>query len=121
MHAMKKPLASVVSFLILALNTGWASAGPRVDIVVGAKAHPLEKFAAQELAAQFKLLFEAQVKVSDRLPAEPQNLILVGSPATNSTIAKFAGDRWPKLSDQGHLVRSIRLNGAGGQKALLVG
>ena len=58
------------SILALTLSAACASAGPRVDVVIGAGAPPLEKFAAQELADQFALLFEAEVKVTDRLPAE---------------------------------------------------
>ena len=93
-------------------------AGPRVDVVLGSDAPKLEKFAASELASQFKRLFDAEVHVSDKVPAVNDHVILLGSPATNPTIKKLAGDNWPKLSDQGHLLRSVP-HGKG--KALLVG
>lgn len=89
--------------------------GPKVHVVVGPNAPGLEKFAAKELAAQFQQLFEAQVTISDELPAGAGHLILLGSPVTNPAIPK-AG--WPKLTDQGHLLRTVDVSG---RKTLLVG
>ena len=42
--------------LVLLLGAGAAAAAPRVDVVVGADAPRLERFAAQELAGQFKTI-----------------------------------------------------------------
>lgn len=94
-----------------------ALAGPRVDVVVGPDAPELERFAAAELAGQFQRLFDADVKTSDQVPKESAHLILVGSPATNPAI-KSLEIPWPKLSDQGHLLRSTTV---GSRKALVVG
>jgi len=94
------------------------AAGPRVHVVVGADAPRLERFAAKELAGQLKALFEADVRISEAMPEKPEHLILVGSPETNPAVKALAGDRWPKLSDQGHVLRSAERDG---RKALLVG
>lgn len=53
--------ASVLLFLIVAAAT---AAGPRVDVVVSADASRLERFAAEELSAQLKRLFDAEVKIA---------------------------------------------------------
>ena len=47
----------------------------------------LERFAAAELAGQFKQLFDADVKISDKVPAQSTHLILIGSVDTNPAIA----------------------------------
>ncbi|MBI3866558.1 MAG: hypothetical protein HY290_32145, partial [Planctomycetia bacterium] len=108
-------LAAVAVLLTSAASE--AVAGPRVDIVFGPGAPELERFAASELAGQFKRLFDADVHMGDVRRAETDHLILLGSPRTNPSIEvqKLA---WPKLSDQGHLLRSTR---AGSRPALIVG
>ncbi len=114
-------LNKVVScLLVLAFAlfvVGRAMAGPQVDVVVGPHAPELERFAATELAGQFKQLFEAEVTITDKLPAKSTHLILIGSLGTNPAIGRL-GAKLPKLSDQGHLLRYI---GAGNQPALVVG
>ncbi len=96
-------------------------AGPRVDIVIGDKAPALEKLAADELSSQLKRLYEANVKISSTAPTNAEHVLFVGSPDTNTSMKPFANS-WPsgdkKLTDQGHLLRSVIHN----QKpALLIG
>lgn len=95
-----------------------ALAGPKVGIVVGPDAPKLERFAADEVAAQFKQLFQAEAAVAAKIPEGVEHLILVGSPATNPSVKEAMGDRWPKLTEQGHIVRSAKL---GDWPALVVG
>ena len=95
----------------LALWSLWAQFAtaqdsPRVDVVLGPNAPPLEKFAASELAEQFQKLFNAKVEIGEALPEKFDHLIVLGSPATNPAIAKL-GKLWPKVGDQGHLLRSV--------------
>ncbi|MBM4071932.1 MAG: hypothetical protein FJ271_23850 [Planctomycetes bacterium] len=107
---------AIVASLILLASAPAVFAGPRVDVVVADDAPKLEKFAAAELAAQLKRLFDADVRVAAKVPAAAGNLILIGSPATNPAIARAIGANWPKLSDQGHLLKSV-----GDAGALIVG
>ena len=95
-----------------------SQAGPPVDVVVASNAPRLEKFAADELAAQFKQLFDANVRISDKPPASSAMLVLIGSPDTNPAVKRAGGDRWPKLSDQGLVIRSIPRDGG---ETLVVG
>ena len=53
----------------LALTVTPALAGPKVGVAVGPDAPKLERLAADEVAAQLKLLFDAEVTVSDKPPA----------------------------------------------------
>ncbi|MBI1916776.1 MAG: hypothetical protein HYS12_18880 [Planctomycetes bacterium] len=94
------------------------AAGPRIDVVIGPDAPRLERFAARELTDQLRKLFDARVQVSEKVPTSAEHLILLGSPATNPAVKEIAGDRWPKLTDQGHLLRSVS---QGDRRALLVG
>jgi hypothetical protein len=93
------------------------SAGPRVSVVVAKDAPQLERFAAEELAGQFRTLFEAEVTIGDAVPADKTPLIVVGSPKTNPALKPIEA-AWPKLSDQGHLLKSIDLKN---RPALVVG
>lgn len=96
-------------------------AGPRVDIIIGDKAPALEQLAADELSNQLKRVYEADVKIAPTAPADAPHVIFVGSPDTNASMKPFA-DTWPsgnkKLTDQGHLLRSVTHNN---KPALLVG
>ncbi len=116
-HATRLTFAICCVSLLNILYTGQSVAGPKVDVVVGAKAPELERFAASELVGQFKKLFEAEVKLSDHAPAGDVPLILIGSPVTNPALKPLAAT-WPKLTDQGHMVRSVKL---GDRNAVVVG
>jgi hypothetical protein len=109
---------AVSLLVLLAAVSPIRAAAPRIDVVIGADAPRLERFAARELTDQLQKLFDARVQVSEKVPATSEHLILVGSPATNPAVKEMAGNRWPKLTDQGHLLRSLS---QGDRKALLVG
>jgi hypothetical protein len=95
-----------------------AAAGPRVHVLIGQNAPPLERFAADELAAQLTQLFGAEVNIGDSPPRRASGGILLGSPATNLAVKAAVGDAWPDLSDQGHVLRSV---GTGNGQSLVVG
>ena len=91
---------------------------PAVTVVVGPEAPKLERYAADELSAQFQQLFDAEVTIADSQPGDAKNVILLGSPATNPAIN---ADHWPtELSDQGHILKNIR-EGDDGAEQLIVG
>ncbi len=110
----------ICSFLscVVLLSGSAVAAGPNVEVVVGPDAPPLETLAAEELAAQFRTLFEAEPSIvqSESNKAVPR--VLIGSPETNPAVKEVIGANWPKLSKQGHLIRSLQVNG---QPALVVG
>ncbi len=110
-------LRSVVGTLLLCGGASLVSAATVVEIVVGPEAPRLERFATDELAGQFRELFDVEPQiVGSRSGTHPA--VLIGSPRTNPAVAKAMGADWPELSDQGHVLRSRRLDG---QDVLVVG
>ncbi|MEX1231149.1 MAG: hypothetical protein WEB58_12965 [Planctomycetaceae bacterium] len=91
----------------------FAADAPQIDVVVGPKSSELERHAARELSDQFTKLFDANVTVHTEVPAKTEHLVLIGSPASNPAVKKYAGD-WPKLSPQGIVVRSFKGKDASG-------
>ena len=104
MRCSQFPMVVFLVALFAALSAG----GDQINIVVGANAPRLEKFAAMEMADQFEQLFDAEVLVTE-LPEvrESTHRVLIGGPATNQLIKTACVDRWPELTDQGICVRSI--------------
>src|SRR5687768_141273 len=102
---------------ILAVPAFAMAAGPRVNIVVGEKAPALERLAADEVADQLRRLYQAEVQIATTAPAEAMHVILVASPESSPQVREPAS-QWPKLSDQGQVVRTVKFRG---RPALLVG
>ncbi len=111
------PLFAFGAGLCLATPVLPAAEGPAVSIVIDPQAPPLEQFAARELAGLLESLYKAQATLGPQLPTQPEPTFVIGSPATNRALAAVA-TTWPKLSDQGHLLRSVRL---GDREVLAVG
>lgn len=88
--------AAFAATLILCAASA-AAAGPSVTIVVRPNAPKLEQFAAAELSAQLKEIFDADVSV------------MAGETKADNVILLSGG--WPGLSDQGQLVLSSDRDG----------
>lgn len=112
---MHRPFASLVALL---LAPSAILAGPTVAVVVGPAAPKLERYAADETAALFKKLFTADATVTATIPGGTDPVVLVGSPSTNPAIRDAIGGAWPKLSDQGFVLRSVV---RAGRSSLVVG
>src|SRR5579859_857928 len=118
--SMPSPAISIcrcLSLIPIIVANSVVLAGLRVDVVIGPQAPPLERFAAEELAGQFQRLFDADVAISENVPADAPRLILLGSPATNPAVKSFLPE-WPKLSNQGHVLRTVTI---ADRPALMVG
>lgn len=105
----------VLSFILLS-SPAVLFAGPKVEVVIDDKAPQLEQRAADEVAALLKRLYQAEV-TKLAAPSGSQPTIFIGSPTTNPALT-FAKADWPKLTEQGHLVRSTKHRD---QPALLIG
>src|SRR5262245_46290559 len=100
--------------LSLAVTILPASAADVVRVSVDPSAPKLEQMAAEELRAQFRqLVAEGQEAKAASIPT-----ILVGSPTTSPAIKSALGDKWPKVSEQGIVLKSVD---AGGRRVLVVG
>lgn len=100
-------LIAVIGFCSTVCSLSHA-AGPRVDIIASPGAPSLEQRAVTELTALLKQLFDAEIKAGADASPDAAAFFLTGSPATNPAVKEVMGANWPKLSEQGHLVRSVR-------------
>lgn len=103
---MKKYLRCLTTTALFAALPLFA-AGPVVAIVTGPNPPKLEQMAATEVATQLGELFGATLKRTDKYQPGP-NAVLIGNPKTNPAIAKLMGKKWPKLTGQGHLLKSVK-------------
>lgn len=102
---MKSPWICCVILLAIA-DLAWG-ARPRVELVTGPNPPKLEQLAARELADQLKRLFDAETIIVTA-PTNAEHTILLGSPSTNPVTREVIGSHWPALSEQGHLLRTIK-------------
>lgn len=91
--------------LTLALASPALAAGPKVTFVIGDKATPMDKLAAEQLSKDFHALFDAETTVQAAFPKEATNVVLIGHPQSNAAIP---ADGWPKLTSQGHILKSTK-------------
>ena len=79
-----------------------------ITLVVGQPAGPTEKLAASEAAAMLQQLFDVPVQTMAEPPASSQQMVVVGTAASNPAVAQLLGDRLPKsLDPQAILLRSF--------------
>jgi len=95
-----------------------ARAADRVSIVVGPAVAPLEKAAAEQAAEQFQKLFGVETTIGDSVPADAGPLVLIGSPDSNPAVDELLAGIWPRVSDQGIVLKSFDHNG---RKGLVLG
>lgn len=116
---MIQRITGAVSTGLLLLAAAASLHGAEIEVVVSPSAHRLERFAANELAGQFRRLFKLPVKVAPALtPGAEGPFVLMGSPQSNPAIRSLAGAKWPKLSDQGLYLQSVK---QGTRPGLIVG
>ncbi len=111
-------LLCCIAVVTLLCATRSARAADSVTVIAAKNAPPIEQFAARELSAQFKRLFDVKVVLADKEPADAGPLIFLGSPPTNPAVKALLGDKWPEVSDQGIVLLSV---GHKGKQALVVG
>src|SRR5262245_43378608 len=97
-------LRIVLFSLVFVAQVAVGAPGPKVTLVVGAKAPALEKRVAEQLSADLRALFDAETDIVTSPPASGGgDVLLLGSPATNPAIpAKEFGTG----SEQRHLLKS---------------
>ncbi len=106
-----------ICVLAVCLCSSALAAGPRVEIVIGADAPPLERFAAEEFKSQLERLFQADANIASTVSPVVPHVILLGSPNTNAAIRSHV-NAWPALSEQGHVLQSVTI---GKRQALALG
>ena len=100
--------AILLSFsLVCAIGRAADSPVPNIQIVVGDKADPLELFAASELEKMLERVFSVSATVGAQLDTTSSVVVLLGRRKSHPELAKAIGDKWPRLSDQGVLLRRL--------------
>src|SRR5688572_2963691 len=95
--------------LLLAAASVASAAGPRVEIITSEFPPRLVQRAADELAADLKRLYDADVRFGATVvPSGATHVILLGTVDSGAHLQRLS-DPLPKLSDQGHAVLSRKL------------
>ncbi|MBM4004825.1 MAG: hypothetical protein FJ295_16320 [Planctomycetes bacterium] len=105
--------AITLSHCMLWSAIGLAQPASPITIVLADNAPALEKLAAEELQGQIDKLWGRRANIIAKSPAGggSEMAILIGSPATNPSVQALVGDRWPALSDQGIVIRTVDSKG----------
>jgi len=92
---------------------------PAVAVVLGPAASELERYAAEQLCGYLDRLYGVKSSPTAASPDAAEIGLLVGSPASNPAVTEALGPSgWPKLSDQGIVLKRGKLNG---KPALVIG
>jgi len=112
-------LLALASAAWLAHATSAQAENPSVAVVIGPSAGELERYAANELCGYLSKLFGIKARPVTSLTESAQIGLLVGSPQTNPSVQAALGtDGWPKLTDQGLVLKPGRI---GGKSVLVIG
>jgi hypothetical protein len=96
----------LLSIVLLSAASVVSAAGPRVAIITSEFPPPLVQRAANELAADLKRLYNADVELGAAVvPGPPVQVIFLGMPSAHGHLKQLTGSL-PKLSEQGHAVLS---------------
>jgi hypothetical protein len=99
--------------VLLVLAACWpvgARAADTIAVVIGKGSPPIEVRAGRELQAQLARLTGTEVTIATDVPNGATLVFFLGSPHTNPAILERFGEKWPELSDQGILLRSVKSN-----------
>ena len=82
----------------------------RLTIVVGEKALPAEKYAAQELQKYVQTLYRFTPRIVNDLTADSAGpAVLLGSPASNRRVAEVAGGlKWEAIRNDGFFLKTVK-------------
>ena len=117
---MKARIMATVVLLAAVVQAvpGASETATTVQVVVGPAASELERLAARELSGQFERLFGATVSTNSSLSEEAAQAVVIGRPDSNPTVKEALGNRWPRVSEQGIVIRSFQ---RGEQQGVVVG
>lgn len=111
-------VSAVCTIVLMSLTGASAPAATKVAVIVGTDAPAIERRAADDLAVQLEKVFrDVDAAVTTTADGDADQLVLVGSPASNAAVSEAAGDQWPQLSKQGIVIRSLE----GDRPTLLAG
>ena len=95
-----------------------AAASKRYAVVVGRAAGPLELYAASELRKYLRSIYGLDAPLENAPGADCDGYLIVGGPESNPETSAALAGAWPKVSDQGIVLKRVSL---GGKPALVLG
>jgi len=107
---MIRRIAAAVCLLALSIVSNSRAAEQGIRVVVAQDAPPLEQFAAQQCAQQLSKLTGKDVALANSA-GDAATVVLIGSPRTSPQVRKAVGEKWPKLSEQGFVLRQVASTG----------
>ncbi len=101
-------------------SPAWAATPlpPAVSVVVGPAADDLERYAADQLCSYLNALYGCTIQPQTEWTASTDTCLLVGNPASHPLIRRTVENDWPKVSDQGIVLKRAQLDG---KRVLVVG
>lgn len=94
--------------LVPSLVRGGSASHVRVAVVVGKHAPPIEQFAARELTRYLAVLFGIRAEAAVPSDCSKCFAFLVGNPSTNPAVAAAIGSHFPRVGEQGIVLRPVR-------------
>jgi phytanoyl-CoA hydroxylase len=87
----------------------------KCSIIVQPNASQLERLAAVELRQYLYQLYGVQAGLTHSLNSQTEIYLIIGNPYTNRAVKVALGrNAWPKLSDQGFVLKRVAVNGRPG-------
>jgi len=111
-----RPLSLITSLLFI-VSASLSAAEHQVTIVSAQNAPSQEQSAARVIRELAERICQSACTTSHSIPPQG-DVILVGTPETNPAVKAVVGDDWPKLSEQGHALKSVSWKN---RRALVVG
>lgn len=91
-----------------------APASKRYAVIVGRSAGPLELHAASELRKYLRSLYGLDAPLENSIDPGYDGYLIVGDPSSNPATGAALKGFWPKLSDQGIVLKRVNLQGKPG-------
>ncbi|MCO6453760.1 MAG: hypothetical protein J5I93_00455 [Pirellulaceae bacterium] len=113
-HHFTRASVLLIALAGLAASVTGLRAAERVTVVVGPQAEPLERLAAEQLAAQWQRLFDAAVTITADAPPAAGTVVLLGVPARHPRLRAALGERpaadeqQPGAGEQAFEIRGFR-------------
>jgi len=107
-----------LALVLSAADKPSAAASRRYAVLVGRTAGPLELYAASELRKYLRSIYGLDAPLENAPGADCDGYLIVGGPESNPETSAALAGAWPKVSEQGIVLKRVSL---GGKPALVLG
>ena len=111
-------LCASVCLAVLMSAADKPATSKRYVVVVGRAAGPLELYAASELRKYLKSIYGLDASLANAVGTDCDGYLILGGPGSNPETSAALAGIWPKVSDQGIVLKRVSLSG---KPALVLG